>query len=159
MSETQPPKHWISDTTLASQDRLFISKEMLKSKAFIKLTGSAKQILLELYTRLRITKSVNKYKQQKSVSYSATNNGKLEMSYKSITNQFGYSSATTSKALDKLCKHGFIEIAELGSGVHRQSHKIALTTNWKQWNKPDFSPNKGKANKPINKGFQKKSTS
>ena len=52
--------------------------------------------------------------------------------------------------------HGFIEIAELGCGVKRQSHKIALITNWQKYGTTGFVPGMGKADRPVNKGFEKK---
>jgi DNA-binding GntR family transcriptional regulator len=89
--------------------------------------------------------------------YYARNNGKLILSYKSIHKQFGYSTATISKAIDQLVSHGFIEIAELGCGVKRQSHKIALIKNWQDYGTENFQPGTGKSKAgPVNRGFRKK---
>ena len=125
---------------------------MLRSKAFIKLTGAAKQILLELYMRLRLDSQGKKNNQ----CFFAKNNGKLVLSYKSIHEQFGYSTATISSAIDRLVDNGFIEIAELGCGVKRQSHKIALIKNWEKYGTNEFKPGKGKSDRPVNGGFKKR---
>ena len=69
---------------------------------------------------------------------------------------FKYSTATISKAIDRLVANGFIEIAELGNGVKRQSHKIALIKNWEKYGTDDFKPGLGKSDKPVNGGFKKK---
>ena len=130
---------------------------MLRSKAFVTLTGAAKQILLELRIRLIVESYAPRRRDKDSRRYYAKNNGKLILSYKSIHRQFGYSTATISRAIDQLVAHGFIEIAELGCGVKRQSHKIALIKNWQNFGTENFRPGKGKSNAgPVNRGFQKK---
>ena len=129
MSKDSSKPYWIYETTVQQNDRLVLSKKMLRSPAFIRLTGAAKQILLELYIRLTVHKYNPRKPNRESDRYYAVNNGELVLSYKSIHKQFGYSSATISKAIDQLVAHGFIEIAELGCGVMRQSHKIALIKN------------------------------
>lgn len=129
---------------------------MIRSKAFIKLTGAAKQILLELYMRLILDRyKPHKHSDRSKEQFYAKNNGKLVLSYKSIHKQFGYSTATISKAIDRLVANGFIEIAELGIGVKRISHKIALVKNWEKYGTDEFKPGLGKSKKPINEGFEK----
>jgi len=149
---TQMKPYWLKETTLVENDIFYNSKRMLRCKAFVKLTGAAKQILLELYMRLK-TNAIGKGKGKK---FFAENNGELVLSYKSITGQYGYSSATISKAIDQLVDYGFIEIAELGCGVKRQSHKIALITNWQNYGTESFFKGKGKADEPVNGGFKKR---
>lgn len=151
MSETRPP-HWIKETTIKQNDRLVLSKSLLRHRAFIELTGAAKQILLELNMRLTLEQYKPKRNHEK---FYAKNNGKLIITYKQIHNMFGYSTATISKAIDKLVSNGFIEIAEIGVGVKRQSHKIALIKNWQDYGTEKFKPGKGKSNKPVNGGFKK----
>ena len=149
--------YWISETTVQPTDRLVLSKRMLRSKAFVRLTGAAKQILLELYTRLKLESHKPSNRHKDRTRFYAKNNGKLVLSYKAIHKQFGYSSATVSKAIDRLVANGFIEISELGCGVKRQSHKIALTVNWQDYETENFRPGKGKSKHgPVNRGFKKK---
>ncbi|MBI9019604.1 MAG: hypothetical protein JEZ07_20325 [Phycisphaerae bacterium] len=149
------PKHWVKETTLASNDRFVFSKKMVKSKAYAKLNLAAVHILIELYTRLKVSVVNSKNKGQKTTSYHATNNGQLVMTYKSIHKLFGHSEPTIGKAIDQLCELGFIEIAEPGCGAHRQSHKFALTTNWQDYGTDKFIPNKGRPGLgPANGGFK-----
>lgn len=157
MAEEQKRKpYWINETTVEQNDCLVLSKKMIRSKAFIKLTGAAKQILLELRMRLKLESyKPGKHSRRRNQQFYAGNNGKLVLSYKSIHKQFGYSTATISKAIDRLVATGFIEIAELGSGVQRRSHKIALTKNWEKYGTEEFKPGLGKLDKPINGGFKK----
>ena len=157
MAKDNAKPYWIHETTIPPNDRLVLSKEMLRSKAFVRLTGAAKQILIELYMRLTLDKYQPRKPHRNSERYYAKNNGELVLSYKSIHKQFGYSSATISKAIDRLVANGFIEIAELGCGVKRQSHKIALTKNWQDFGTENFRPGKGKPKVgPMNRGFKKK---
>lgn len=156
MDKQKRKPYWVYETTIEQNDRLVSSKKMVRSKAFIKLTGAAKQILLELYMRLKLesykpSRNSRKHNQR----FFASNNGKLVLTYKSIHKQFGYSTATISKAIDRLVANGFIEIAELGCGVQRRSHKIALIKNWEKYGTDDFKPGAGKSNKPVNGGFKK----
>jgi len=157
MSEDNSKPYWIYETTVQKNDRLVLSKKMLRSKAFVSLTGAAKQIILELYMRLRLDEYKPRKPNRESDRYYAKNNGELVLSYKSIYRQFGYSTATISSAIDRLVANGFIEIAELGCGVKRQSHKIALIKNWQDYGMENFRPGLGKSEAgPVNKGFEKK---
>jgi hypothetical protein len=155
MEAEKRKSYWLYETTVQHNDRLILSKAMLRSKAFISLTGAAKQILLELCMRITLDRYKPCKRHKEDTRYYAKNNGTLVLTYKGIHKQFGYSTATISKAIDQLVSHGFIEIAELGCGVKRQSHKIALTTNWKQYKTDDFKPCNGKADRPVNRGFKK----
>lgn len=156
MDDKKRKPHWINETTVKQNDCLVLSKTMIRSKAFIKLTGAAKQILLELRMRIKLECYKPNRRDRKKDKYYAGNNGKLVLTYKSIHKQFGYSTATISKAIDRLVDNGFIEIAELGCGVQRKSHKIALIKNWEKFGTEDFKPGIGKSDKPINGGFKKK---
>ena len=44
MSEDNSKPYWIYETTVQKNDRLVLSKKMLRSKAFVSLTGAAKQL-------------------------------------------------------------------------------------------------------------------
>lgn len=157
MGQEYAKPYWIYETTVQLNDRLVLSKKMLRSKAFVGLTGAAKQILLELTMRLKLESYQPRKRHKHSTQFFAGNNGKLVLSYKSIHRQFGYSSATVSKAIDRLVSRGFIEIAELGCGVKRQSHKIALIRNWQDYGTENFRAGKGKSKAgPVNRGFKRK---
>ena len=148
-------KNWIDETTLRQGDIFYISKQLIRSKPCVKLTGAAKQILLELYMRLKVNSDGTKHP-KRGQRFFAENNGKLVISYKSIHDMFGYSTATISKAIDQLAAKGFISIVELGCGVKRQSHKIALIKNWQDYGTEFFRAGEGKANRPVNGGFKKR---
>ena len=156
--EKSQPTYWVYETTVPGGKRLVLNKDMIKSKPFIKLTGTAKQILVELYTRIQVDArrpAVTRARHNKEQRFVAANNGELQLTYRSITRQFGYAPATISQAIDKLCSYDFIEIAELGCGVRRESHKIALIENWRDYGTDAFKPGKGKADGPVNGGFKK----
>lgn len=143
------PSHWLKVTTLPQNDRLIISKEMIRSPAFRDLTGFAKQLLFEIHLRLTIDKLKANKRIGTSDQFLAKNNGEIVMSSTSIRKTCGSptkktSSDTIGSAFDQLCSHGFIEIAELGFAVKRTSHKVALTTNWREWGTPGFTPNIGR---------------
>jgi DNA-binding MarR family transcriptional regulator len=153
--ESRDPS-WIYEMTIQEGDRLVLSKKMLRSKAFVGLTGAAKQILLELYMRVKLDSYKPSKRRKRDTRFYAGNNGKLVLSYKSIHGQFGYSTATISRAIDQLTARGFISIVELGCGVKRQSHKIALIKNWQDYGVESFKAGKGKSDRPVNRGFRKK---
>ncbi|MFH1613851.1 MAG: hypothetical protein ABIG61_02040 [Planctomycetota bacterium] len=159
MDEQKRQPYWVYEITIPQGDSLVLSKTMLRSKAFVKLTGAAKQILIELYIRLkRDSYKARKYSRKGSQRFFAGNNGKLVIKYSDIHKMFGYSTATISSAIDRLVANGFIEIAELGCGVKRQSHKIALINNWQDYGTENFKSGKGRSEAgPVNKGFRKKS--
>ena len=157
MDKQKRKPYWVYETTIQPNDRLVSSKKMIHSKAFVKLTGAAKQILLELYMRLKLESyKPSKYSRRSSQQFFAKNNGKLVLRYSDIHKMFGYSTATISSAIDRLVANGFIEIAELGIGAKRQSHKIALITNWQDYPTENFKPGLGKSNQPVNGGFKKR---
>ena len=151
-------KNWIDETTLATNDIFYISKRLIRSKPFVKLTGAAKQILLESYMRLKVNSDgTNRDRRGKrGKRFFAGNNGELVISYKSIHDMFGYSTATISKGIDQLTAKGFWSIEKLGCGVKRQSHKIALIKNWQDYGTDNFRPGQGKASEPVNGGFKKR---
>jgi hypothetical protein len=154
MDEQQRKSYWLHETTIEQGDRLVMSKKLIRSKAFIKLTGAAKQMLLELYMRLTL-ESYKPSKRHRSQQFYAGNNGKLKITYESTHKMFGYSTTTISSGINQLVNYGFIEIAELGCGVKRLSHKIALINNWKDYGTDKFFAGKGKADEPVNGGFKK----
>ena len=157
MDTSKRKSYWVYETTVQQNDRLVLSKKMLRSRAFIELTGAAKQILIELYMRLKLdSHKPSNYSRKSSQEFFAKNNGKLVLRYSDIHKMFGYSTATISSAVDRLVANGFIEIAELGCGVKRISHKIALVTNWEQYGTDEFKPGLGKSNRPVNGGFKKR---
>ena len=157
MDEQKRKPYWLYETTVQQNDRLVLSKTMLRSKAFVKLTGAAKQILIELYMRLKLEScKAQRRSRSSSQQFFTKNNGKLVFRYSDIHKMFGYSTATISSAIDRLVANGFIEIAELGIGVKRLSHKIALITNWQQYGMDDFKTGLGKSNQPVNGGFKKR---
>lgn len=151
------PTHWVNETTIQQKKRLIMNKDMIRSKAFITLTGPAKQILMELYIRLTVD-CHKSGRNKKDVQYYAKNNGNLILRYSEMQKMFGYSPSTISRAIDNLVQNGFVEIARLGHGVQRQEHKFALIKNWQQFGTADFWVGQGKANRPINNGFKKKPT-
>jgi hypothetical protein len=154
---TDYPPHWINETTLPKNKRLIIDKDMVRSEAFCRLTGAAKHILLELHIRLKVDCLKNGRSTKDQRSY-AQNNGKLKLTYRGITKMFGYAPKTISKAINRLCSNGFIEIVKVGVGVKRESAEIALIKNWRDFGTPNFRPGRGKAAKPVNGGFKKKTT-
>lgn len=156
MDEQKRKPYWIYETTVQKNDCLVLSKKMIRSKAFIKLTGAAKQIYLELRMRLKLDCYKPNRRNRRNEKFYAGNNGKLVLRYSDIHKMFGYSTATISKAIDRLVENGFIEIAELGIGAKRISHKIALIKNWEKYGTDEFKTGLGKSKKPINGGFKKR---
>ncbi len=156
MEEQNRKPYWVYETTVQQNDRLVMSKKFIHSKPFVKLTGAAKQILIELYMRLKLESYEPKRNRRSDKQFFASNNGKLVLTYSGLHKQFGYSTATISKAIDQLAAKGFIEIVQLGCGVKRQSHKIALINNWQDYGTEKFAAGKGKADEPVNGGFKKR---
>ncbi len=145
------PWYWLTDTNYAN--RLVLNRDMVESEVFRSLSGNAVKLYLLLCLRLTVE---NRAGRNEKPEYRAKNNGELILSYKSAKRLIGFSSRTVSRVIDELVNKGFIEIAVIGEGKHRRSHKLAMIDLWKYIDQPDYEPGQGKALLPSNGGFKTK---
>lgn len=94
------------------------------------------RVLLEFYRRRKIHKPKNR--QGKRAGAVITNNGEIELTYRDAMRRLDISQATFSRCLTELITLGFLDIAELSCGLHRQPTKYAISDRWRRYGGDDF---------------------
>ena len=91
----------------------FIEKDVLRSKAFKQLPGTAIQVLMWFYLKRRL-KNIGRRGKEKWI---ITNNGEIIFSYAEAEKKYELTRSRFSRALDELIDKGFIDIAHHGGGM------------------------------------------
>ena len=116
---------------------IYLENEFLESTAFMTIRSKHTiRVLLEFYRRRKIHKPKNpKGKRTQPV---IVNNGEIELRYRDAMKRLNISQATFSRSLTELVELGFLEIAEVSCGLHRQATKWTISNRWKAYGTPDF---------------------
>ncbi|RKY04224.1 MAG: hypothetical protein DRP56_10320 [Planctomycetota bacterium] len=116
---------------------IFLENEFLQSAAFIAIRSKhAIRVLLEFYRRRKIHKPKgHRGKRDRPV---IVNNGEIELRYRDAIKRLNISQATFSRCLTELVELGFLDIAVVSCGLHRQATKWTISERWKAYGTPDF---------------------
>jgi hypothetical protein len=116
---------------------VYLEKEFLQSPA-VKAIKSAHsfRVLLEFYRRRQIHKP--KDRRNKHSNPIVLNNGKIELPYRYAKERMKIPQTTFSRCLDEMVNLGFLDLAELSCGLHRQPTKWTISDRWKKYGQPDF---------------------
>ena len=118
-------------------DRMFVSRSVIMSKAFLALkTPAACQIYLIFLNKCVWKEAQGKRKQKNN--YYHDNNGEIQFSYKEAQEKFGISSGKFTRAIDELIRVGLIDIAHSGFGLHKDVTLYAISERWQQYGTDDF---------------------
>jgi hypothetical protein len=112
-----------------SSPYLMIKKEMIKSKAFLKLTGTSKTVLFGFLLKRQVAKLGRKGKEK----WVVTNNGEIIFPYREAEKEYGILQPSFTRALDQLLRHGFIEISHSGGAYLKDCSKYFLSEKWMEW--------------------------
>jgi|SaaInlStandDraft_2_1057019.scaffolds.fasta_scaffold49275_1 hypothetical protein len=113
---------------------IVLQKEMVFSSAFLKLSGSATQVLLYFMARRRMEK--------RNGDLTCTNNGEIIFPYREALSKFGVSKNRFTRAIDQLIKFGFLDIDHHGCGLAKDPSKYSVSDRWKQYGTNEFSEKK-----------------
>ena len=131
---------------------VFIERELLTSKAFRSLSGTAHVVLLDFYCKRQMARvGVGKHR-----VWDITNNGEITYTYKEAERN-GIPRATFLRCLDQLVDRGLVDIAESGAGVFRSTTLYAISSRWEKWGTDEFEEKSRRKGSRWNNrvGFQK----
>lgn len=125
----KPPKN--SKNTI-----LVIEQKMIKSKAWLSLSGTGKGIYLLFQCRCKIDSKM--IKKTRKVEKSVINEGEIVFTYKEATSKYGISKDRFTRAIDQLVETGFIDIASTGQGQHKMCTNYSISGRWRDWGTDKF---------------------
>lgn len=118
---------------------MYISRDVIMSDAFRKLTGTAVRVYL-FFLNKRVMKPFEggKAKRSGKGKYYIENQGKIQFTYKEAQEKFGISSGAFRTAIERLVEVGLIDIAQTGSGLHRDVTLYGISERWKLYGTDEF---------------------
>jgi hypothetical protein len=120
-----------------SKNRVIVlEQKMLKSKAWLKLTGVSTQVFLIFRTKCKMVKAQGKAEMHSGRVIA--NNGELVFTYEEAREKYGIKKDRFTRALDQLIEYGFIDICFTTNGLHQLETLYAISSRWKNWGKDSF---------------------
>ena len=127
---THPPK--------IKRKVVVIDQDVVKSVAWLSLSGVAPQV----YTLFLTKRRMEKMKRRGSKEYICTNNRELIFPYREAESNYKITQPRFLRAIDQLIDHGFIDIAKLGRPVAKEPTEYALSERWREYGKAGFQQKK-----------------
>ena len=126
-----------------------LEQRMLKSTAFLSLTGRSIPVLMLFMTKRQMEQD-NSRRQRWNVA----NNGRITFTYVEAEESWQIPRATFMRALKSLEARGFIDVTFRGTGTKGSANRYALSQRWRKWGTSSFeeAPTLVKHN---NRGFKK----
>jgi len=116
---------------------VYLPKDLLHSKAFKAIKSAHTiRVLMEFYLRRRMSKP--KSRDGKNSLPVIVNNGDIVLDYKYLMDHRGMSQTTISRCFTELVNLGFVDVAEIANGLHRQPTKWAISERWRKYGTPNF---------------------
>jgi len=114
----------------------FVEKEILRSKAFKELPGTAIQVLMWFYLKRKLKNMGSRGKEK----WIIINNGEIVFSYADAEKKYGLTRARYSRALNALIEKGFIDIDHHGGGMMGDCTLYAISERWRNYGTDQFIP-------------------
>lgn len=134
-------------------DIIIIERDLLKSKAFRRLSGTAKTVYFDF--RMKVVGKHMRMKSGRKKEFVILNNGEIEYCY-SEAEKKGIPRRTFMRALDDLLGRGFIDIAHSGSGGRKGDKSLyGISDRWKTWGTDDFITASRPKDTRSGRGFSK----
>ena len=130
-------------------NRMFIEKELVTSRAWLDLGPMSPQVYLVFRVKCQV------WRPKGTRTYTITNNGQLEFSYREANRKFGVTPPRFRRVIDDLLDHGFIDITGTGMGVHKVLTTYAISERWRSWGGPNFVEKERPKPSISNPGFKK----
>lgn len=119
-----------------ASETIAVKRELLKSKAFRTLGGTAKTVYFDLLMKCKLSKL--KTPEGRKKEWIITNNGEIEYCY-SEAEKKGIARPKFVKAIDQLIENGLIDIVHLGMGGHKgDKSKYSISERWRAWGTENF---------------------
>jgi len=109
--------------------RIWIDRQMIKSKAFLSLKGFASQLLIMVLGKRIFIKQGRKGKEK----WGLVNGYNINITYTEFKQKYGITQPKLTRAIDQLLKKGFLSVVHPG-GMYRHDKAVyALSDNWVFW--------------------------
>ena len=119
-----------------ASDIIVIERELLKSKAFRSLSGTAKNVYFDFRMKCKVKN--RKIKSTRKHERIILNNGEIEYCY-SEAEKKGIQRSTFMNCLDAIIENGFIDVTHSGSGGKKGDKSLyAISERWRAWKTDDF---------------------
>ncbi len=119
-------------------DRMFVSRSVIKSKAFLALrTAAACQVYMIFLSKCRWEKLQTR-PMRREKEWIITNNGQIQFSYVEAKRSWGILDGRFTRAIDDLIRVGLIDIAKTGSGLQQDVTLYAISDRWKKFGTDEF---------------------
>ena len=148
--EANPGLSWESAELETAAPKIYITKEMLNSKAYRSLSRVA-MLLLQDFLAKRILKRGSKKR------WFVENNGEIIFPFSEAVEK-GYSRAQFRNGFDELQSKGFLDITHRGKGGrkplkgHADCSTYLIDNRWKQHGTPEFKPARKPRRKDTSQG-------
>lgn len=138
---------------MAKQNTVIVLEQRLvKSRAWLSLSGAATQVYLIFRTKCQISKGYGKPGRHDRV---IVNNGTIEFTYLEAEKKYGISKHRFMRALDQLIDRGFIDVKATGMGVHKVKTWYAIGDRWRDYGTLAFCEAKRPEPSIANPGFRR----
>jgi hypothetical protein len=153
-----PGLSWVTSEHPQNEPKIYITHEILNSKAFRSLSRNGHLLLLDFLSKRRMVQG----KSYKKKVWVCENNGNIIFPY-SEAKERGFTATQMRNGIDELQSKGFIDIAHQGQGGRAPAKgagdptRYWIDDRWKEYGTPDFMPPKNprvKDNKQ-DRGFQR----
>ncbi len=137
---------------MSKQRVIVLDQQLVKSAAWLRLTGAATQVYLVFRCKCQI--ETIKGKPGKGRRVIIVNNGQIVFTYDEAEKQHGLTRPRFMRAIDELVEYGFIDIAATGAGHRKMTSLYSISERWRKYGTDDFVKAKRKRSN-ANPGFQK----
>lgn len=118
-------------------DRMFLSRRMMTSKAFLSLqTAAACQVFMVFLGKCQWQK-VQTRPMRREKEWAISNNGRIEFKY-SEAERWGFTDRRFTRAIDELVRVGLIDITKTGCGLHKDVTLYAISDRWEKYGTDEF---------------------
>lgn len=119
-------------------DRMFVSRSVITSKAFLALrTTAACQVYMIFLSKCRWEKLQTRPMRSEK-EWRITNNGEIQFTYLEAKAKWGILNGRFTRAIDDLIRVGLIDIAKTGSGLQQDVTLYAISDRWEKFGTDEF---------------------
>jgi hypothetical protein len=119
-------------------DRMFVSRNMIASKAYFSLrTAAACQVFMIFLSKCRWEK-VQSRPMRRDKEWAITNNGEIQFTYLEAQEKFDISEGKFKRAIDELIRVGLIDITKTGCGLRKDVTLYAISDRWEKFGTDEF---------------------
>lgn len=132
---------------------IVLEQRMVKSKSWLSLGATAKDVFLLLRCKCRVGRTPGK-PGKRSRERIVVNDGEITFTYREAKERYEISESRFRRAIDELLAKGFIRVTKTGMGLFKCTTFYGLSEGWRTWQPGD--PDTGERPKPNvpHRGFQ-----